>query len=176
MKRRPINYSEFLIQPHTILARQWLVLTCGDFESGKYNAMTVGWGSFGVMWNMPFAQVVVRPGRYTFESMNRYDSFTLCAFGKKYRDALQILGSRSGRNMDKIAEAGLTTIPSTKVAAPGFNEAQLIIELRKIYWDDFNPEHFLDPSIEENYPGKDYHRMFFGEIVAIFGTGEYSLS
>lgn len=175
MKRRPINYSEFLIQPHTILARQWLVLTCGDFEAGKFNAMTVGWGSFGVMWNMPFAQVVVRPGRYTFEFMNQYDSFTLCAFGKKYRDALQILGSRSGRNIDKIAEAGLTPIPSTKVAAPGFSEAQLIIELRKIYWNDFNPEHFLDPSIEENYPNKDYHRMFFGEIMAIFGTGEYSL-
>ncbi len=175
MKRRPINYSEFLIQPHTILARQWLVLTCGDFEAGRFNSMTIGWGSFGVMWNMPFAQVVVRPGRYTFEFMNRYDSFTLCAFGKKYRDALQILGSRSGRDIDKIAEAGLTPIPSTKVAAPGFSEAQLIIELRKIYWNDFNPEHFLDPSIEENYPNKDYHRMFFGEIVAIFGTGEYSL-
>jgi flavin reductase (DIM6/NTAB) family NADH-FMN oxidoreductase RutF len=175
MKRRLINHSEFLIQPHTILARQWLVLTCGDFEAGKFNAMTVGWGSFGVMWNMPFAQVVVRPGRYTFEFMNRYESFTLCAFGKKYRDALQILGSRSGRDIDKIAEAGLTPIPSTKVAAPGFAEAQLIIELRKIYWDDFTPEHFLDPSIEENYPNKDYHRMFFGEIMAIFGTGEYSL-
>ena len=107
--------------------------------------------------------------------MNKYDSFTICAFGKKYRDALQILGSRSGRNVDKIAEAGLTPIPSTKVAAPGFSEAQLIIELRKIYWSDLNPEHFLDPSIEENYPNKDYHRMFFGEIVAIFGTGEYSL-
>jgi flavin reductase (DIM6/NTAB) family NADH-FMN oxidoreductase RutF len=175
MKRRPINSSEFLIQPHTILARQWMVLTCGDFEAGKFNAMTVGWGSFGVMWNMPFAQVVVRPGRYTFEFMNRYESFTLCAFDKKYRDALQILGSRSGRDIDKIAEAGLTPMPSTKIAAPGFSEAQLIIELRKIYWDDFKEERFLDPSIGENYPNKDYHRMFFGEIVAIFGTGEYSL-
>lgn len=175
MKRRPINYSEFIIQAHTIWARQWLVLTCGDFEAGKFNAMTVGWGSFGVMWNMPFAQVVIRPVRYTFEFMNRYDSFTLCAFGKKYRDALQILGSRSGRDSDKIAEAGLTPIPSTRVSAPGFAEAQLIIELRKIYWDDLMPEHFLDPSIEENYPHKDYHRVFFGEIMAIFGTGEYSL-
>ncbi|HQG31032.1 MAG TPA: hypothetical protein PLA83_03820 [Deltaproteobacteria bacterium] len=62
MKRRPINYSEFLIEPHTILARQWLVLTCGDFEAGKFNAMTIGWGSFGVMWNMPLPRSWSGPG------------------------------------------------------------------------------------------------------------------
>lgn len=175
MKRRPIDYSEFLVQPHTIWARQWLVLTCGDFEAGKFNSMTVGWGGFGVMWNMPFAQVVVRPGRHTYGFMEQYNTFTLCALGKKYRDALQILGSRSGRDRDKISESGLTPVPSTKIAAPGFAEAQLIIELKKIYWDDFKPEHFLDPSIDENYPQKDYHRIFFGEILAIFGTGTYTI-
>jgi flavin reductase (DIM6/NTAB) family NADH-FMN oxidoreductase RutF len=175
MKRKPIDYSEFLIQVHSIWSRQWLVLTCGDFDSGMFNSMTVGWGSFGIMWNMPFAQVVVRPGRHTYEFMERYDTFTLCALGKKYRDALQILGSRSGRDGDKISDAGLTPIPSGHVAAPGFAEAQLIIELRKIYWDDFKPAHFLDPSIEENYPKKDYHRMYFGEILAISGTGSYSI-
>lgn len=175
MKRRPINYPDFLIQPYILWARQWLVLTCGDFAAKQYNSMTVGWGSFGVMWNMPFAQVVVRPGRYTYEFMERYDTFTLCALGKKDKPALQILGSRSGRDTDKIAEAGLTPIASTRIAAPGFDEAQLIIELRKIYWDDFSPKNFLNPSIEENYPQKDYHRIFYGEILAIFGTGAYSL-
>jgi flavin reductase (DIM6/NTAB) family NADH-FMN oxidoreductase RutF len=175
MKRRPIDFHEFQVQPCSLLARQWLVLTCGDLKTGRYNAMTVGWGSFGVMWNKPFVQVVVRPQRYTFEFMNRYNTFTLCALGKKYREALQILGTRSGRDGNKIAETGLTPVPSTKIAAPGFAEAQLILELRKIYWEDFKPENFLDPSIEENYPQKDYHRMFFGEILAIFGTGEFSI-
>jgi flavin reductase (DIM6/NTAB) family NADH-FMN oxidoreductase RutF len=175
MKRRPIDFPEFQVQPYSLLARQWLVLTCGDIKTGRYNSMTVGWGSFGVMWNKPFVQVVVRPTRYTFEFMNRYNTFTLCALGKKYREALQILGTRSGRDGNKIAETGLTPVPSTKIAAPGFAEAQLIIELRKMYWEDFKPENFLDPSIEENYPQKDYHRMFFGEILAIFGTGEYSI-
>ncbi|HNY66795.1 MAG TPA: flavin reductase [Deltaproteobacteria bacterium] len=175
MKRRPIDFPEFQVQPYSLLAKQWLVLTCGDLKTGRYNSMTVGWGSFGVMWNKPFVQVVVRPGRYTFEFMNRYNTFTLCALGKKYRDALQILGTRSGRDGNKIAETGLTPVPSTKVAAPGFAEAQLIIELRKMYWDDFKPENFLDPAIEGNYPQKDYHRMFFGEILAIFGTGEYCI-
>ena len=175
MKRRPISISEFVIQAHSIWSHQWLVLTSGDFESGMFNSMTVGWGSFGVMWNVPFAQVVVRPGRYTYQIMEQYDTFTLCALGKKHRDALKILGSRSGRDVDKISEAGLTPIPSTRIAAPGLAEAQLIMELRKIYWDDLEPGHFLDPSIEKNYPDKDYHRMYFGEILAITGTGSYSI-
>lgn len=175
MKRKPIDYRNFLMQPHTLWARQGLVLTCGDFGVNEFNSMTVGWGSFGVMWNMPFAQVVVRPGRYTYEFLERYDTFTLCALDKKDEAALKILGSRSGRDTDKIAEAGLTPMASTKIAAPGFEEARLIIELRKIYWDDLSPAHFLNPSIEENYPGKDYHRVFYGEILAIFGTGAYSV-
>ena len=99
----------------------------------------------------------------------------MCALGKKHRDALKILGSRSDRDVDKISEAGLTPIPSTRIAAPGLAEAQLIMELRKIYWDDLEPGHFLDPSIEKNYPDRDYHRMYFGEILAITGTGSYSI-
>ncbi|MFA5652506.1 MAG: flavin reductase [Desulfomonilia bacterium] len=175
MKRKPIPFSELLIQAHTIWSRQWLVLTCGDFVSSKFNSMTVGWGSFGTMWNVPMAQVVVRPTRYTYQFMEQYGTFTLCALGKKYRDSLKILGSCSGRDRDKISEAGLTPIPSSKVAAPGFAQAQLIVELKKIYWDDFKPGHFLNPSIEKQYPLKDYHRMYFGEVLAISGTESYSI-
>ncbi len=174
MKRNPIAPTDFSIRPYTVLARQWMALTSGDFTTGRYNSMTVGWGSFGVMWNKPFVQVVVRPVRYTFEFMEHHDTFTLCAFGREYRKALQILGTKSGRDNDKITGAGLTPIASMKIAAPGFDEADLIIELRKIYWDDFRPENFLDPSIGENYPQKDYHRIFFGEILYISGTGEFS--
>jgi flavin reductase (DIM6/NTAB) family NADH-FMN oxidoreductase RutF len=92
--------------------------------------MTVAWGSMGVMWGKPFAQVVVRPVRYTFEFMEQYDSFTLCAFPAEYRQTLLMLGTKSGRDGDKIAESGLTPVVSANVAAPGFAEAELIVELR----------------------------------------------
>ena len=125
------------------------------------------------MWGKPFAQVFVRPSRYTYEFMVKYDTFTLCAFPETYRKALELLGSKSGRDGNKIAEAGLTPIASTQVAAPGFAEADLIIECRKIYWDDLDPARFLDPSIERNYPQKAYHRIYFGQIVAIWGERSY---
>jgi flavin reductase (DIM6/NTAB) family NADH-FMN oxidoreductase RutF len=126
------------------------------------------------MWTKPFAQVVVRPSRYTYQFMEQYDTFTLCAFPQDYRDALQLLGSRSGRDGDKIAKSGLTPIASSQVAAPGFAEAELIVECQKMYWQDMIPTHFLKPEIKKNYPDKDYHRIYFGEIVAILGTEAYN--
>jgi len=167
MPLQPIPFDEFAVKPFHVWTDRWLLLTAGDFAAGRYNAMTVGWGSLGVMWGRPFAQVVVRPVRHTYQFTEQYDTFTLCAFPEQYRSALALLGSRSGRDGDKIAAAGLTPIASTQVAAPSFAEADLIIECRKIYWADFTPAHFLDPEIEANYPQKDYHRSYFGEILAI---------
>jgi flavin reductase (DIM6/NTAB) family NADH-FMN oxidoreductase RutF len=150
-----------------------MLLTSGDFAAGRFNTMTVGWGSLGVMWGRPFVQVVVRPTRYTYGFMEQYDTFTLCAFPEAYRQALQLLGTKSGRDGDKIAEAGLTPVASTQVAAPGFAEADLIVECRKMYWQDMDPAHFLDPTIDNHYAKKDYHRVYFGEVVAIHGTEAY---
>ncbi len=173
MQRQTIPINTFSARVCGMWAEQWFLLTCGDFQSSHFNTMTVAWGSFGAMWKKPFAQVVVRPTRYTYEFMEKYDSFTLCAFPEQFHRDLTFLGSTSGRDRDKIAETGLTPIASSQIASPGFDEAELIVECRKIYWDDFKPPQFLDPTIEDNYPLKDYHRVYFGEIVAIAGIAEY---
>jgi flavin reductase (DIM6/NTAB) family NADH-FMN oxidoreductase RutF len=167
MNRQAIPIEEFVVKPYHLWHVQNLVLTAGDFAKGHFNAMTVGWGSLGVMWSVPFVQVVVRPTRYTYGFIEQYDTFTLCAFPKEYAPAVQLLGTRSGRDGNKIAEAKLTPIASTRVAAPSFAEAELVMECRKMYWDDMNPAQFLDPRIETKYPRKDYHRIYFGEIVAV---------
>ena len=153
-----------------------MLLTAGDFSKGHFNTMTVAWGSFGTMWGKPFAQVVVRPTRYTYEFMEQYDSFTLCAFAEEDRDVLNLLGSQSGRAGDKITAAGITPVPSRCVASPGFDEAELIIECIKTYYTDMNPDHFLDNDIMRHYQDQDYHRIYFGEIKTISGTSAYSCS
>jgi flavin reductase (DIM6/NTAB) family NADH-FMN oxidoreductase RutF len=171
--RHLIPIEKFTIKPFHLLDVQSLLLTSGDLPKYHFNAMTIGWGSFGYIWRRPFVQVVVRPVRYTFEFMEKYDTFTLCAFPPQYHEALQLLGSKSGRDLDKIAASGLTPLASTKITAPGYEQASLILECRKIYWADLNSDHFLDPGIELNYPQKDYHRSYFGEILAIFGTESF---
>jgi flavin reductase (DIM6/NTAB) family NADH-FMN oxidoreductase RutF len=173
MERSPIAIEHLTVKSYSFFEVDWLLLTCGDYSQRHYNAMTISWGSLGVMWGRPFIQVVVRPHRYTYEFIERYESFTVCAFPKEYHQALSLLGAKSGREMDKIAQAGLTPIPATCVAAPAYTEAGLVIECRKIYWQDLDPAHFLDPAIARNYPHKDYHRIYYGEILAVQGTEQY---
>ena len=171
---KQVDPKQLTIKFADIWKKQGMLLTSGDFKNGHFNTMTVGWGSLGVMWVKPFVQVVVRPTRFTYEFTEKYDNFTLCAFPKENRKALNLLGTKSGRDGDKIKESGLTPIGSKEVSSPGFAEANLIFECRKIYWDNFTPENFLDPKIDKNYPQKDYHRIYFGEIIAIWGDESFT--
>lgn len=167
MPLTPIPPAQWTAQPIGLFEPGWLLLTAGDFAAGRFNAMTVSWGSIGVIWNKPFVQVVVRPQRFTFQFIEEYSTFTLCAFPRQYRQALSLLGSRSGRDGDKIAASGLTPQAASVAAAPIYTEASLAIECRKLYWQDLDPAHFLDASIQANYPQNDYHRAYFGEILAV---------
>lgn len=170
---KAIDPFELVIKPCEDWEHGWFLLTAGDFASGNYNAMTVAWGGMGIMWGRPVVQVVVRPTRYTFGFMNDYDTFTLTAFPNEYKKALGLLGTKSGRDGDKITASGLTVAASQVVAAPTFAEAQLSIECKKIYWQDMDPANFLDPRIEEAYDNGDYHRFYLGEMVYVAGSEAY---
>jgi flavin reductase (DIM6/NTAB) family NADH-FMN oxidoreductase RutF len=176
MKINPIDIDQFCTRSFSLWKDKWMLLTAGSRELKKFNCMTISWGSIGYMWNKPFAQVAVRPSRLTFQYISDYPDFTLCIFPEKYRQLLQNLGARSGREMDKINHSGFTPIPAKRVEAPAFEEAELVIECRKIFWQDFDADHFLDMTILSSYPQGDFHREFFGEILSIRGSQEYSLS
>ena len=168
-----IPSREFLARSTSLWSEQWFLLTCGNFAAGKYNTMTVSWGSLGYIWQKPFVMVVVRPSRHTYQFMEEFNTFTLCGLPPEFQPAMQILGSKSGRDGDKITASGLTVVPAARVAAPVYAEAQLIIECRKMYFQDLDPAHFLDPEIHQQYPQPNYHRMYFGEILHISGIEKY---
>lgn len=174
--RSKIPFEELRLNIFDQWENGWWVLTAGDFAAGKFNAMTVAWGALGVMWRRPFALVVVRPTRYTFELINTYPDFSLCAFAEEYRPALQYLGSHSGRHGDKMKKAGLTPQAASEISAPIYAEAELCLECRRMYCDDFRPEHFFNREIEQLYPHRDYHRFFYGEILALYGVEKYRRS
>jgi len=167
----PVN--DFKLRINDLWYNRWFLLTSGSWDKKDFNTMTIAWGFFGIMWNKPVAAVVVRPTRYTFEFIEKYEDFSLSSFGKEYKRDLGFLGSHSGRDGDKLSETGLTPVPSTLIGSPAFDEAELIIECRKIYKDDLKPENFLDLETDKHYPEKDYHRMYFGEILKISGALKY---
>lgn len=174
MERQLISIENLIAPPINQFRKQWFLLSSGNFATGDFNCMTISWGSLGEVWGRPLAQVFVRPVRYTYEFMEKYPSFTLCAFPMNYHPSLNLLGTRSGRDGDKLASSGLTPQPAEVVDSPVYAEAELAIECRKMYWQDLDPTHFLVPGIEQNYPTKDYHRQYFGEILAITGIEAYS--
>ncbi len=160
---KEIDIKNLSIKAVDLWENQWLLLTAGNISD--YNMMTVAWGSIGYMWSKPFAQIVVRPQRHTYRYMEKYDTFTLCAFPPRYHNDLKILGTLSGKDGNKIDKTSLTIKQSLTVEAPSYNEANLILECKKIYFQDMNPAGFLDGTIVNNYPKKDFHRIYFGEIL-----------
>lgn len=173
MRRTITDIAQLKLQPHDLFHNQWVLLACGDFQTGHYNAMTIGWGAIGTMWSKPFAFVAVRHSRYTYQFMESFDTFTLSAFPDSYHQALNLLGSHSGRDGDKITDSGLTPEASITVASPSFTEAEIVIECQKMYADDLNPAHFLDESIYKHYPNRDYHCIYYGKILAATCTDKY---
>jgi flavin reductase (DIM6/NTAB) family NADH-FMN oxidoreductase RutF len=83
------------------------------------------------------------------------------------KKALQVCGSTSGADTDKAEAAGLTPVLLEK-GAVGFAEARLNLVCRKIYAHDIDPESFIDPELDRNYPQKDYHRMYICEILRVY--------
>jgi len=139
----------------------WMLITAGTKKN--FNTMTAAWGGIGFLWKEPMATIFIRPQRYTYEFTEKYDAFTLCFFDNAYHEALKICGTKSGRDIDKMKETGLIPL----VTSNGniyYEQARLVIECRKVYFDDIRPENFLDPRPDKNYPKKDYHRMYIGFI------------
>lgn len=147
-----------------LIGKDQMLITAGTMQA--YNTMTASWGGFGVMWNKKICFCVIRPHRYTYTFIERSDYFTLSFFAEQHKEILEFCGKHSGKDTNKIEETGITPAfgPSGAVY---FNEARLVLECRKVYFSDMNPDHFLDASIHQLYPNKDYHRMYVGEIIRV---------
>ena len=157
-----IDPAALSLNPFTLIGKDWALLTAGD-ETG-FNPMTVSWGNMGVMWNKNIVTVYVRPQRYTKEFIDKEELFSVSFLKDGHRDALKLCGSVSGRDHDKIKEAGLTPVFIDGV--PAFEEADTILICRKMYRTSMNPADFIDKDADSKfYPEKDYHDMYIAEIV-----------
>lgn len=140
----------------------WMLVTAGTRE--RFNSMTASWGGLGELWHHAVAFVFVRPQRYTFSFTEANDRMTLSFYDEQYRKALNIMGSKSGRDCDKPALAGLTPA-FTDSGTPYFKEARLVLECRKLYSSKFAAEGFVDRELLNRiYPNGDFHTAY---IVAI---------
>lgn len=143
-----------------LISEDWALVSAGDKE--KWNTMTISWGAVGELWGKDVVFAFIRPQRYTKEFMDNSDYFTVSFFDEKYRDALKICGTKSGRDCDKINMAGLTAEYDGEAVYP--SEARLVVKCRKIAVQKMDNSGFIDETIESNYKSGDYHFVYIGEI------------
>ena len=150
-----------------MIGKEWMLVTAGD--ESRFNTMTASWGGLGWLWNKPVAFVFIRPERYTHEFIEASTRLTLSFYPEECRKALQLCGTRSGRDTDKVAATGLqpVTLPSGAVT---FAQARLSLDCRKLFKASMQEADFLDASLLDRGYGEHggLHDIYVVEIEDVY--------
>lgn len=148
------------------ICNKWMLLAAGTQDD--FNFMTVNWGMMGELWFQPAVTVYVRDSRHTLGYVEREGKFSLIALKSGHQEALNIAGSKSGRDIDKVTETGLTPVMLDGV--PSFEEAAYTIVCETMYQAPLEVAKITDAeAVKKSYPEPvDAHQMFIGKIVKAY--------
>ncbi|MBN2485158.1 MAG: flavin reductase [Bacteroidales bacterium] len=160
------NVNSLSLRVFNKIGNEWFLLSAGDIN--HFNTMTASWGALGVLWNKPVAMSFVRPSRHTYNFMEENEIFTMSFLPGNHKKTLNFCGATSGRDADKVKETGLLPV-SLEFGGVSFEQADMVIECKKVYFDDIKPVFIIPDEVDELfYNDKDYHRMFIGEVKAVY--------
>lgn len=157
--------EKFRQNPFTFFKGNGLLLAAGDRKS--HNAMTIGWGALGNIWEPDNATITVyvAQGRYTHQFMEKARYFTVMEFDKAHANVLDYMGHHSGRDGDKAKHLGLHTL-YTEHGTPYFAEASTVYECEMLYHAPFDPKGFGEvPREFYKTATAGIHSMYIGKIV-----------
>ena len=164
MKKSTERYEEISVNElentYKLIKDDWMLITAKDGDGA--NAMTASWAGLGELWNRHVAFCFIRPQRYTFELTEREERFSLAFFDEEYRSALNLCGTKSGRDSDKLTEAGLTV--SELDGVPVIDQARMLLVCKKLYADFIREDAFVDTDMLKFYERGDFHRFYIVEI------------
>lgn len=169
MKLHPVDLKTLTPEIFRVFGTQNALLTAGDRSS--CNTMTIGWCQLGRLWSLPACTVYVRPERYTYQFMESHDYFTVSILPASEKQTMAFCGTKSGRDVDKIRECGLTVCYGAG-DAPFFDEAELVLVCKKIYAQDMD-QAFVTAEAETilSHYGEgrgNWHRMYVGQVVEAY--------
>lgn len=141
---------------------------------GQVDTMVIGWGHIGVEWGRPIFVVYVRESRHTKALLDKNGEFTVnVSLEDPDKEIISVCGTKSGRDMDKIAHLGLTLEESDTVSVPGIRQMPLTLECKVIYKQD-QDRNAIDPECDARYYAKgtpnegDYHTTYYGLITKAY--------
>ena len=164
-----VSYADYLKETLDALRKPGLLLVSAD-ASGKPNAMTIGWGTIGIIWGKPIFVVLVRPSRYTHGLIEQMEDFTVNVPSADMADVVAFCGSASGRDHDKFAEKGLVAVPGRKVKSPIIDQCVIHYECKVVHKNDVLKDNLASEIVSSAYPRGDFHTIYFGEILSVYAS------
>lgn len=161
---KPFEYAEEICNA---LSKGVLLTTRNGDE---VNTMTIGWGMIGIEWGKPVFLALVRQSRHTKKLLDATGEFTVNipmeSFDKKI---IGYCGSKSGRDVDKIKEMGLTLEDPDVISVPGIRQLPLTLECKVLYQQAQDASQFPKGIVDRYYPQPyDDHTVYYGEIVSSY--------
>ena len=169
MNRKEVDFFEYVEDVNHLMRDGGLFLVTKG-KGAPANDMTIGWGFLGTMWRKPVFVVAVRYSRHSFKLLEESDSFTVCLPAEGQEEWLEICGTKSGRDMDKFKELGMTEADGVKVDAPFIDECPVHFECEIIYKDELKPGELKKDIEDDVYPNQDMHMLYYGEVKACYAT------
>ncbi len=130
-----------------------VMVSCGDMEDS--NIITIAWTGI-INSNPPMTYISVQPRRFSHDIIAECGEFVINVTTEELVKAMDYCGVKSGRDVDKFSETGLTKEAGDAVAAPMIAEAPVNLECRVVEIKSF-------PS----------HDMFIAEIVSVHIDEQY---
>lgn len=161
-----VAWDSLLRETTTALAKPGALLVAQGAD-GRPNAMTIGWGTIGVIWSQPVFCVLVRPSRHTHKLLEENGDFTVNVMPLSMISAVALCGKASGRTVDKFKEGGMTAAPGLDCRAPIIAESAIAYECRTLMRNEVDADR-LDPAIlRAAYGSGDFHTLYYGRILCV---------
>lgn len=167
---KQISPEEINDNAFTLAGKDFYVITAG--KEDQSNSMTGSGGGMGVLFRKPTIWCVLQTTRYTLELIQKEQTYTISCFPEEYKKQMLFLGSKSGRESDKMKEVELTSI-QTPSGDMSFKEARLIMECKLTQITTPDPNDFCTREakdyINEVYKDPNEIRKYvFGEITRVW--------
>ena len=143
-----------------------VLCTVADRAGGR-NLLTLGWGQIGPAYRgNPVFIIAVAPPRYSWRFLEEVPEFVIAVPGPALRAAADLCGTRSGRDLDKFAAAGLTPVPSVHVQPPSILECPINVECR--VYESVAPPHMLLTPEHRQAPVDQQHTIYFAQVLGTY--------
>jgi flavin reductase (DIM6/NTAB) family NADH-FMN oxidoreductase RutF len=167
---KQISPEEICDNVFTLVGKVFPVITAG--KEDHYNSLTASGGGLGLLFKKPTAWCILRADRYTLEMIQKEQTYTMSYFPSEFKEQVLFLGSKSGRDSEKMKEVELTGV-QTPSGDMSFKEARLIIECKLTEITTPNPNDFYSQEakdwINEAYKDANHYRKYvFGEITHVW--------